>query len=252
MKNASDLSKYVVIMAFGMVLSNGVLWIFLLKDIGICRPKFCDVRKNIKPVLILFIPVLAMSIFHIMDKTMVDLLSTEANSGYYYNVDRLVNLPLGLITGIGTVMMPRISKLAHEKDSFGTVALLKKSSELTIFLASAIAFGIGSISNTFVPVFFGAGYEPCILMLEIFVPIIIIKALSDFIRQQYLIPSKQDKLYITAVFLGAVVNIICNYFLILRYGALGAVFGVLITEALVLFIEIVGCKNELNFFICFR
>lgn len=84
---------------------------------------------------------------------MVDLLSTEANSGYYYNVDRLVNLPLGLITGIGTVMMPRISKLAHEKDSFGTVALLKKSSELTIFLASAIAFGIGSISNTFVPVF---------------------------------------------------------------------------------------------------
>ena len=29
-----------------------------------------------------------MSVFHIMDKTMVDVLSTEANGGYYYNVNK--------------------------------------------------------------------------------------------------------------------------------------------------------------------
>ena len=149
-----DLPKYVFIMAFSLALSQGVLWPFLIKDIGFCKPDLNEIKKNIKPIMILFVPVLAMSIFHIMDKTMVDKLSDEANSGYYYNVDRLVNIPLSLITGLGTVMLPRISKLSSKNDSNATLVVLEKSSELSLFLASSIAFGLGAISKTFVPVFF--------------------------------------------------------------------------------------------------
>ena len=243
----TDLYKYVFIMAFSMVLSQSVLWFFLFKDIGIAIPKWSEVRHNIKPILFLFIPVLAMSVFHIMDKTMVDMLSDAVNGGFYYNVDRLINIPLGLITGLGTVMLPRISKLSNENNASGAIELLKKSSELSLFLTCAVAFGLGAIANTFVPVFFGRGYEPCIQMIEIFMPIIVIKAISDFIRQQYLIPVKKDRLYVIAVICGAIVNLISNYFLILRYGALGAVIGTLIAEAIVLVIELAGSHYEIDF-----
>ena len=244
---AEDLPKYVFIMAFSMVLSQGILWFFLIKDIGFCKPQWNEVRKNVKPILLLFIPVLAMSVFHIMDKTMVDMLSDEANGGYYYNVDRLVNIPLGLITGLGTVMLPRISRLSNDNDSEGTLTILKKSSELSLFLTAAVAFGLGAIAKTFVPVFFGDGYLPCIRMIEVFVPIIVIKAISDFIRQQYLIPSKKDRLYVIAVICGALVNLVANYILILKYGALGAVIGTFIAEAVVLIVEILGTIHEINF-----
>ena len=245
--NVDDLPIYVFIMAFSMVFSQGILWVFLFRDIGFSKPDWSEVKKNIRPILFLFIPVLAMSVFHIMDKTMVDLLSNETNGGYYYNVDRLVNIPLGLITGLGTVMLPRISKLSHEHDSTGTAIMLGKSSELSLFLTSAVSFGLGAIANTFVPVFFGPGYEPCIRMIEAFVPIIIIKAMSDFIRQQYLIPVKRDKLYVIAVFCGAAVNLVANYILILQYGALGAVLGTFIAEATVLIIELIGTRKEIGF-----
>ena len=245
--NPEDLSIYVFIMSFSMLASQIVLWFFLFRDIGFCKPEYKQVLYNVKPIMLLFVPVLAMSVFHIMDKTMVDLLSDETNGGYYYNVDRLVNIPLGLITGLGTVMLPRISKLSHDHDSEGTNAMLRKSSELLMFLTCAISFGIGSISRTFVPVFFGPGYEPCIVMIEVFIPIIMIKAISDFIRQQYLIPTKRDNLYIVAVSCGAFVNLLANYFLILRYEALGAVFGTFIAEGIVLLIELTGSISQVNF-----
>ena len=244
---AEDLYIYVFIMAFSMVLSQCVLWPFLLKEIGIKKPDSKIVVENARPVLYLFIPVLAMSVFHIMDKTMVDILSNEANGGYYYNVDRLVNIPLGMITGLGTVMLPRISRLAHANNADQTLKLLGKSSELSIFLSCAVAFGLGAIAQTFVPVFFGPGFEPCIMMIVVFVPIIIIKALSDFIRQQYLIPSERDRLYVIAVVCGACVNLVANYLLITRFGALGAVIGTFIAEAVVLGIEILGSRKEMNF-----
>ena len=52
-----------------------------------------------------------MSVYHSMDKTMLGILSTYLQSGYYYNVDKVVNIPLGIIVGIGTVMLPRMSNL---------------------------------------------------------------------------------------------------------------------------------------------
>ena len=247
----SDLPKYVFIMAFSMVISQGLLWLFLFKDIGFSKPQLKEVCNNIKPILFLFIPVLAMSVFHIMDKSMVDILSDERNGGYYYNVDRLINIPLGLITGLSTVMLPRISKLANENNSDGTKAILYKSSELLFFLSCAVAFGLGSIANVFVPVFLGPGFDPCIKMIEIFIPIILIKAMSDFIRQQFLIPTKKDKLYVIAVICGAFANLISNYFLILKKGALGAVIGTFIAETVVLLIELIGTRKNINFIYMF-
>ena len=241
-----DLPKYVFIMSFSMVISQACMWLFLLRDIGFSKPQIEEVKQSIKPILVLFIPVIAMSIYHIMDKSMVDNLSDETNGGYYYVVDRIVNIPLGIITGLGTVMLPRISKLVRE-DASKTNIMLHKSSELSMFLIAAIAFGLGSIAKTFVPLFFGKGYEPCIRMLELFVPTIIVKAMSDFIRQQFLIPAKKDRVYVCAVLCGAAVDVIINLLLIKKYGATGAVLGSLVAEVTVLIIEILGCANDIDF-----
>ena len=108
-----------------------------------------------------------------------------------------------------------------------------------------IAFGIGAISDSFVPFFFGDGYEPCILLIKVFVPVLIIKALSDFVRGQYLIPTGKDKIYTIAVFGGALSNVVANYILIRQYGALGATIGTLIAEFIVLVIQVVGAKKDL-------
>lgn len=243
-KNPDDLWIYVVIMGLSMVLAEGALWLFLPRYISQPKVRWNKVRKNIAPILQLFIPVLALSVFHIMDKTMLNMLSNDANSGYYYNADKLINIPLQLITGMSAVMLPRVANTLHTEGNGKVMELLRKSAELTLFLTCAIAFGIGAISDSFVPFFFGNGYEPCITLIKVFVPVLVIKALSDFIRTQYLIPTGKDKLYTIAVLGGALSNVIVNYIMILRCGALGAVIGTLVAESIVLVIQVIGVKDE--------
>lgn len=242
-----DLWIYILIMSGSMVCSQIVLWMYLHKFIAIKKPELRECRKHIFPIFRLFIPVLASSIFHIMDKTMLNILSDDANSGYYYNSDKLINIPLGIVTALSTVLLPRITNIMHTKGDNAANILLNKSCELLMFLSCAISFGIGAIANTFVPIFFGTGYEKCIILIRYFVPVLIIKALGDYTRSQYLIPKGRDNLYTIAVFGGAFSNLIANYFFIRRYEALGAVIGTLIAEFIVMLIQILGVRREINF-----
>lgn len=49
-----------------------------------------------------------------MDKTMLGVLSTYKQVGYYYNADKIINIPIGILTGVGTVMLPRMTALNKE------------------------------------------------------------------------------------------------------------------------------------------
>ena len=246
-KQQEDLSRYALIMSLGTLFSQAAIWVPLLREVGFSPPILRDVRGNLKPMVKLFLPVLALSAFHVMDKTMVDALSDELNGGCYYNVDKLINIPLGVCTGINTVMLPEISRLLGAHTIQDIKIPLSKGAELISMLACAIAFGLGGVASVFVPVFFGQGYELCVPLIYLFVPVMLLKALSDFIRQQYLIPSHHDGVYIKAVVIGALANLFINYFLILKFGAIGAAAATAVAEFLVLSIEIAGCMAEINF-----
>lgn len=246
-RKPEDLTLYTVIMAGGTAASELILWLSLTQRVQFERPSWDRVKKHIIPIIRLFIPVIALSVYHIMDKSMLDMLSTEANVGWYYAVDKIVNIPLGLIMAISTVMMTRVSYLLHNKTAEKVKELLIKSSDLTMFLTCAVTFGIAAISKEFVPFFFGPGYEPCVVLMYLFLPVLVIKALGDVVRTQYLIPSKKDNVYTAAVTSGAITNVIFNALFIPLLGAKGAVLGTLAAEFVVLAVQVGGCLKEVNF-----
>ena len=249
-RGENDLWKYILLMACGLLVNQLVMWFFLIKQIGFSRPNGKDIVPNIGPMFKLFIPVIGLSVFQVTDKIMVDWLSDSVNGGCYYNADRLINIPISVITALSTVMLPKLVREfdGQVKDKEKAFALLGKSSELTISLTAAIAFGLGAISFEFVPFFFGKGYELCVSLILGFVPVIIFKAQEEFVRSQYLIPTKQDNIYIQAVFVAAVINIIANYFLILHFGAFGAVLGTIIAESVLFTYQLIRTRGEISFF----
>lgn len=243
-----DLYIYALIMAGDTLLSNLVVWPFLYREIAFEWPKWEEMRRHISPIFVLFVPILAMSVFHVMDKTMLDWLSTEANVGYYYSADKVINIPLAVITAIGTVMLPRVANVYSGKDMPKVRSMLRKSSELTLFLSCAVGFGLAAIAKEFIPFFFGAGYEPCIRLVYWFVPILFFKAVGDLVRTQFMIPSHKDRVYTLAVCCGASVNLIFNMLFITRYGALGAVWGTLLAELAVTIFQLICTRKEVPFF----
>lgn len=245
-REPKDLVLYVGIMAGSTAVSQFVLWCNIRKYINYERIQIKECKRHILPIVRLFIPMIALSIYHFMDKTMLDMLSSEAEVGYYYAADKIIYIPLGLITAVGTVMLPRVSSMVSDSKE-KTVILLEKSTELSVCMSSAVGFGIAAISREFVPLFFGEGYEKCATLLVIFVPVLLVKALSNIVDQQYLIPAKCDNQYTIAVTGGALVNLICNWFLIPQLGSIGATLGTLMAEFAVLVISIMFARQEINF-----
>lgn len=240
-KNSADLWKYIMIMSLGSLISQFSLWIISLKDIDFKSIRINNVIRHLKPVLILFIPILAMSIYHIMDKTMLGMLSTTAESGYYYNADKIVNIPLGILTGIGTVMLSSITSLISSNKKNQAIILFKKSIRYMLCISVALSFGVAAISNDFIPFFFGKGYESCTVIVKMLSIVIICKSLSDVLRTQYMIPFKQEKYFIIAVIFGSIVNLIFNliFIYILKMGAIGATFGTVIAELFVCIMQLI-------------
>jgi O-antigen/teichoic acid export membrane protein len=249
-KTTDDFVLYALIMSGSTFLSQIVMWGFLFKEVKLYLPGPKDILRHVKPDIALFLPVIAVSIYHTMDKTMLGLLSDYEQSGYYYNADKVINMPLGVVTGLGTVMLPRMSNIVRQKGIQEGNNLLRKSFELNIFLASAMTFGIAAVSKEFVPLFFGSGFEPCTDLVMLFAPVIMIKSLSGLIETQYLIPCSNEKIYTIATIAGAAVNLILNITLIPKMGAAGATLGTLAAEMAVLLFEALMIKKSFNIFKC--
>lgn len=226
----SDLWIYTLIMTSSTLLSNAILWIYLPKAITRCKVKVKDFLPHIKPNLILFVPLLAMSVYHTMDKTMLGLLSSYEQSGFYYNSDKVINIPVGILTGVSTVLLPRMTSLTTMGKKRESDRLFKLSLEGVVVLSVAIAFGISAVAKEFTPVFFGPGYDECVILMIVLSPVLILKGFSISVRNQFLIPYKLEKIFILSVIMGAIVNLFINGVLIPSLGALGAIIGTLIAE----------------------
>lgn len=229
-KHPGDLWKYTTIMLAGTLISDGVLWFYLptVVDFKPVKPK--EIVKHIGPNIILFVPLLAMSVYHTMDKTMLGILSTYEESGFYYNADKVINIPVNILGGIGTVMLPRMTSLISVGNKREGDKLFLLSLEGVTAVSVAIAVGIAAVSTEFVPLFFGEGYDTCIMLIIVLAPVLIIKGFSLTARNQYLIPYKLEYVFIQSVIIGAIVNVCFNAILIPKLGAMGAVIGTFLAE----------------------
>ena len=121
---------------------------------------------------------------------------------------------------------------------------LKKSFTVISFLAVPIAFGIMSVSDRFIPLFFGYEYISVIPLLKISSVLIIIIGLGNVFGTQYMIAVGKNKEYTISVCVGAVVNFILNLILIPKYSALGAVIATVSAELSIALIQL-WCSREI-------
>ena len=244
-KKPEDLWIYSLIMVGSTLINDAVLWAKVRRLVDFCRPEFSAVKKHFKPMLMLFFPLLAMSVYHLMDKVMLGMLNLFDQGGYYINADKLISIPTNVLTGIGAVLLPRISALRKENKLQEARSLFFLSIEGITAASCAFSFGIAAVANVFVPFFFGPGYDPCIQLTMILAPVLLIKSVSLVMRNAYLIPNRYDRQYIWSVVFGAVCNLIANIILIPLFGAVGASLGTLIAEAAACMWQVVFISRKL-------
>ncbi len=247
-KNQNDLIKYFFIYATSTLLGNLSLWMYVPKYTTKINLKSLNILRHLKPTIELFIPQVAVQIYTVLDKTMIGtIVSEKTEVGYYEQAQKIVKLMVTISTALGTVMVPRMANTYALGDKKKIKEYMNNSFHFVLLISIPLMMGIISISNKFVPVFYGSGYEKVITLINIISPIILVIGLSNVTGTQYLIPTGQQAKYTKSVVLGAIINFGLNFMLIKKYGAIGASIATVIAEIVVTSIQFYLLKKEINF-----
>lgn len=234
-KKPSDLGIYTACMTCPILLGNISLWFSLKKVVvktGLTLPGLLSgIRKRLSPIMILFLPQIAQEVYLVLDKTMIGIFGTSVDQvGYYSQAQKIVKVILAIVTSLGIVMLPAMSAYFAKGDHEGIKKSIKTAFRFIYMLSFALLFGLIAIAPRFVPIFFGEGYDPVVLLMIVISPILVIIASSNVIGKQYLIPTNQQKAFTTSILAGASVNFVLNIVLIHFWDALGASIATVFAE----------------------
>lgn len=244
-KEPSNLWEYILIYSASNFIGNISLWININKYVT--KPFKTHPFIYLPGIMILFIPQVANEIYTVFDKTMIGMITSNMNQvAFYGQTQKIVKLILSMITAIAVVVMPRIASLNSKGDNKKINYYMEKTFNYIFILSCPLTFGIISVSDSFVPLFFGEGYNDVILLLKLMSLIIIPLCFSNILGTQYLLPLKRQKEYNISIVVGAIMNFCLNIFLIKIYGVTGAVISTIISEVIITIIQIVYVKKEFN------
>lgn len=230
-KKPSDLLLYTLIVGLGVNFGQLIIFPKAIKAVPFAKFSFSDAVKHIKPMLVLFISVLAVSLYTVFDKTLLGWLSTKESVAYYTYSDKIISIPRTLIVTIGTVLFPRACKMAAENNLAGQKKYIQVATDVVCTIGCGTVFGLLALADEFSIIYFGPQFAQCGPIMKILSPIVLIIGLGDIIRTQYLIPQKKDKEYTICIVMNAIVNIIVSASLIPLIGVYGAVIGTLSAES---------------------
>lgn len=245
-KTKDDLLIYFIIMGATFLLSNLLLWTKVKKNAVFYLPSVKEITVHIKPNLILFVPILAMSIYRVMDKIMIKELSSITENGYYENADKIITMALTAFSAVATVMMPSISNMVAQGKKEEIKVLLRDTMQISMFLGFGMLFGLVAVGRIFAPIFFGAEYQETGILIQLLATTIVISGWKAVLRSQYIIPFEKDKAYVISLVAGAVVNVMCNFYFIQLYQARGAVIGTIAAELAGFIIQTAVAAKEIN------
>lgn len=244
-KNKDDLVLYILIMAVATMLANLSMWIYLPRYVCKVDHKTLKLKEHFKQTVMYFIPTIATSIYTVLDKTLIGVITqNDAENGYYEQATKIINMAKSVaFNAVNAVVGVRISYLFVEKKEEEIKSRIENSMNFILFMAIGCGFGIAGVANTFVPLFFGTGYERVVGLLYVFCPIITIIGISNCLGSQYYTPSGRRNDSTKYLLCGSGVNLILNLCLIGRYGAYGAAFASVVAELSITFLYVKNCNG---------
>lgn len=116
-KSRDYLLCYIVINALTVLASSLSMWPCLKKYIVKVSRGDLKIRRHLKETLIYFIPTVATSVYAVLDKTLIGLMTQDdAQNGYYQQADKIIGMAKGItFTAINSVTGVRVSYLFAEK-----------------------------------------------------------------------------------------------------------------------------------------
>ena len=251
-KQKGDVPLYAAIVAGTGFVGNLLMWLGIKGQIRYKKPKITNVMHHLKASFVLWIPTIAVSVYTYFDKVMLGWLSNEVEVGLYESAQKMVKIITTVTTSLSTVMVPQISNLFSHGEKEKILDVTNRAFSVMTLLSIPLLFGICAIRNTFVPWFFGYGFESVSNLLIYSSFLVLTLSWSSILGKQLLIGCNREKEYTIAVSIGAVVNLLLNFILIPSYGSKGATIASVAAEYTGMVIMMYRCRKSVYVFSIIR
>ena len=240
-----DYIKYAAITVLAGVGSNILNFIRLHRFIEFRWEKNYNLKRHLKPILILFAQSLAVSIYTNLDTVMLGFLKTDQDVGYYNAAVKIKSILLSLVTSLGNVLLPRMSYYARRNAMELFKSTMAKALNFTVMLSIPLSVYFILFANESIRFLAGDGYMGAILAMQIITIAVIPNGLTGVIGVQVLTALEKEKYVLYSVIIGAIVDFSLNMFFIPLYGAAGAALATTIAEFTVLAVQLMVTKRLL-------
>ncbi len=211
-----------------------------------------QLRKHLKPVLLLFGFMLSVNLYTVLDISMLGFVSGDRAVGLYTTAEKVHKLVNSLIASLGAVLMPRLSLYIEQgrKQEFRKIAL--KAYKFVFFCSIPAALGLFMLAPEIIVLFSGADFAAAAKTMRVLAPIVLVIPISMLTNNQILLPMRKDNKILFSTCMGAVINISSNAVLMPLMAENGAAVGTVLAESVVMCICLHQTKKLFGFSSIFR
>lgn len=241
----SDYIAYGWICIFASSASNVCNLINVHRYIEIKPVGMYNFRRHLKPIMIFFAMSCATTIYTNLDTVMLGFIRTDMDVGYYNAAVKVKSVLLGVVTSLGTVLLPRASYYVehHETNEFQRIT--RKAIDFVILIAIPLTCYFILYAQEGIMFLSGNAYMPAVLPMQIIMPTILFIGLTNIMGIQILVPLGREKIVLYSEIAGAIVDLIFNILLIPRLASIGAAIGTLMAEIVVWIVQFMALRTEI-------
>lgn len=228
-KSKTDDFNYLILIVFSTI-GNALINIFLLaKEVNFTFNNL-NIKKHLKPLNFVFLYILSTSIYTMLDTIFLGLFSDDAHVGFYTAGVRLAKFSIPFITAIGLTLLPKSSKTFFEGDKDEFYKLVGYSFNYIIVLAIPISGGMFLLAKELLILFSGVAFSNGIPVMKILAGMPLIIGLGYLFGIQILVGAGKDREIFYSVFVGMIISVLLNIFLIPRFQHIGASYANIVCE----------------------
>ena len=196
-----------------------------------------NIKRHLKPILIIFASAIASTIYVNSDKTLLGIITNDYHVGLYSAAVNVYTILKICMMAVIQVALPRLSRNIAEGDSAKYRENAEYIFKLFLVLLLPIVTGTFLISEDIVIVVGGYSYAAGATALRILSVSLLFSILATFYTYAVLLPYKQEKTVLFATVTSALVNVVLNLIVLKRFQENGAAMTTVIAEMIMFLVQ---------------
>lgn len=233
----SDYVKYSAISVFSVAGSNLFNVTQIRKYVSIKKYDHLQLKKHLKPVLILFSQSMVISVYTNLDTVMLGFMREDSQVGYYNAAVKLKGILTSLVSSLSSVLLPRMSYYYKQGKLKEYRNLALKALNFAIFISVPLSMYFSLYASDCLEFLAGKAFLPATMAMRFIVISVVPIGITGVLGIQVLISEGKEKYVLYSVIGGAVTDCILNLLWIPGYGATGAALATTVAECVVLLIQ---------------